>query len=88
MKRLNLSMMMFAMMFAALSFSACSKSDDDLPDFKNDYDVLQINGVKYACYGYRSIVTYVSTWDLSHHTGRRSGHTSVRSGKPDISTVR
>ena len=69
MKKIYSTVMMLAMMFAALSFSACSKSDDDLPDFKNDYDVLQINGVKYACYGYRSIVTYVSTWDLSHHTG-------------------
>lgn len=29
MKRLNLSMMMFAMMFAALSFSACGGDDDD-----------------------------------------------------------
>lgn len=37
--------------------------------FENDYDVLQINGEYYACYGYRCLFTYESTWDLSKHKG-------------------
>ena len=69
MKKIYSTVMMLAMMVAALSFSACSSSDDDLPDTKMDYDVIQINGVKHACYGYRSFATYVSTWDLSRHSG-------------------
>ena len=62
--------MMLAMMFAAFSFTACSSSDDDNGiDFKQDYDILQINGVDYACYGYRCVITYSSSWDLSKHRG-------------------
>ena len=58
---------MLAMMVAALSFSACGGDDGD--DFKQDYDVLQINGIQYACYGYRCIVTYTSTWNSTKHSG-------------------
>ena len=36
---------------------------------KTAYDILQINGESYACYGYRGLVTYKSTWDLSKHSG-------------------
>ena len=37
---------------------------------KTFYDVLQINGVSYACFGYRSIFVYRSSWDLSKHSGQ------------------
>lgn len=51
----------------AAMLSSCS-SDDDL-DSKTDYDVIQINGESYACYGYRCPITYTSDWDLSDHSG-------------------
>lgn len=41
---------------------------DDL-NTKEYYDVLQINGEYYACYGYRCFITYQSSWDLSNHSG-------------------
>jgi hypothetical protein len=72
MKKIYSTIMMLAMMIAALSFTACggSDSDDDYADYlKNEYDILIINGEKYACFGYRSLITYQSTWDLSKHTG-------------------
>ena len=70
MKKVYSMLMMLAMMFAAFSFTACSSSDDDNGiDFKQDYDILQINGVDYACYGYRCVITYSSSWDLSKHRG-------------------
>lgn len=65
--------MMLALMVAALSFIACSSDDDD--DGKNsdsltmDYDILQINGVNYACCGYRCFVSYSSHWNPSNHSG-------------------
>ena len=70
MKQIHSTLMMLAIMIAALSFTACG-GDDEEDDFglKVDYDVLQINGVSYACYGYRSFITYSSTWDLSNHSG-------------------
>ena len=60
--------MLLAMMVAALSFTSCSK-DDDENGFSQDYDVLQVNGEKYACYGYRCFITYSSSWDLSRNRG-------------------
>ena len=33
------------------------------------YDVLDINNTKYACYGYKSLVTFCSVWNLSTHSG-------------------
>ena len=70
MKQIYSTIMMLALMVAALSFTACGGDDDDDDlGLKVDYDVLQINGVSYACYGYRSFITYTSTWDLSNHSG-------------------
>ena len=61
--------MAFAMMAVfSLTFVSCS-DDDDEPNSKQLYDVLQINGVNYACYGYRCPVTYTTDWDLSTHSG-------------------
>lgn len=34
-----------------------------------DYDVIQINGEKFACYGYRSIITFESSWYISENRG-------------------
>ena len=74
MRKIYSLMMMLAMMVATLSFNACSSSDDDGDgiELKQDYDVLQVNGVSYACYGYRCFVTYSSTWDLRKHEGEIS----------------
>ena len=50
MKKIYSTVMMLAMMVAALSLTACGGDDDGDGgyDFKQDYDVLQINGVQYA----------------------------------------
>lgn len=74
MKKYFSFVMMLAIMVAALSITACSGDDDDnkknnSDGFSQDYDVLQINGMNYACYGYRSTITYSSTWNLSNHKG-------------------
>ena len=68
MKKLYSSIMLLAMMVVALGLSACGGDDDD-SDFKQDYDILQVNGVDYACYGYRCAVTYTSTWNITNHSG-------------------
>ena len=61
-----LNFMAFVMMTVfSLAFVSCG--DDEL-NLKQDYDVLQINGKSYACYGYRSIITYISDWDVSNVT--------------------
>lgn len=70
-----MSKIKYFLFFAVTLFSAmcvlssCSKDDDDDSNFGLDYDVIQINGESYACYGYRSIVSYQSTWSLSKHKG-------------------
>ena len=70
MKKFYSVIMMLAMMIAALSFTACSSDDDeDELNLKQDYDILQVNGVNYACYGYRCMVTYSSSWDLASNYG-------------------
>ena len=62
-----LNFMAFVMMTVfSLAFVSCG--DDEL-NLKQDYDVLQINGKSYACYGYRSIITFISDWDVSTHSG-------------------
>ena len=50
MKKLYSCIMLLTMMVAALSLTACGGDDDGDGgyDFKQDYDVLQINGVQYA----------------------------------------
>lgn len=61
--------MAFAIMAVfSLACVSCG-DDDDEPNSMQLYDVLQINGVNYACYGYRCLVTYTSDWDLSTHSG-------------------
>ena len=62
--------MLLAMMVAALSLTACGDDDEeDGINLKQDYDILQVNGVNYACYGYRCIITYSSSWNKSKHSG-------------------
>ena len=70
MKRIYSTLMLLAMMVAALSFTSCSKDDDRDIVFSNDYDILEINGAKYACYGYRSFITYSSSWEFSKNIGK------------------
>lgn len=68
MSKLKYIFFVFVTLFGAVTMlSSCSSSDDN--EFKADYDVFQINGESYACYGYRSPVTYTSEWNLSTHTG-------------------
>ena len=65
-------LMLFAMLVATLVLTACGGNDADSGDydFSQPYDVLQINGVKHACYGYRSASTYSSLWNSTKHCGR------------------
>lgn len=68
MKNFYSTFSMLVVMVAALGFATCSSDDDNgdgLNESSQDYDVLQINGERYACYGYRSIITYSSSWDFS-----------------------
>lgn len=70
-----MSKIKYFLFFAVTLFSAmcvlssCSKDDDDSENFGMGYDVIQINGESYACYGYKSIASFQSTWDLSKHKG-------------------
>jgi len=65
--------LLFAMMAVMLScaFVSCGGDDDNDNGYSNkmDYDILNINGKDYACYGYRCIITYTTLWDLKTHTG-------------------
>ncbi|MDO4971698.1 MAG: hypothetical protein Q4E41_06330 [Bacteroidales bacterium] len=71
-----MSKIKYFLFFAVTLFSAmcvlssCSKDDDDSDVKVGFYDVIQINGESYACYGYRSIITYESTWNLYQHKGQ------------------
>ena len=69
MKIVYSAILLLAMMVAALSLTACGGDDDEKGGTSLDYDILQINGVNYACYGYRCMITYTSTWDLSRNRG-------------------
>ena len=77
MKKLYSTIMMVAMMVAALSFTACGGDDEGNGDNNGGrginsnqvYDVLQINGENYACFGFRSPITYRSHWDKTIHSG-------------------
>ncbi len=71
MMKKHFNLMAFALLAVfSLAFISCSKDNDNGEiNFKQDYDILQINGEKYACYGYRCFITYSSDWDLSTHSG-------------------
>ena len=71
MKKLYSTIMTLAMMVAALSLTACGGDDEENGgiNLKQDYDILQVNGVDYACYGYRCAITYSSSWNKSNHSG-------------------
>lgn len=58
-----------ALVCAATALSSCGKDDDDNSNPLVSYDVIQINGESFACYGYRCAITYTSTWDLKTHSG-------------------
>ena len=68
MKSLKYLFLIVAALFStAVVLSSCS--DDDHDNNQEEYDVIKINGESYACYGYRSLVTYSSDWNLSSHKG-------------------
>ena len=70
MKRIKyLFLVIVALVCAATTLSSCSKNDDDTSNPSTSYDVIQINGESFACYGYRCAVTYSSTWNLKTHRG-------------------
>ena len=54
--------------FESIDFTDNSSKDDGI-NLNQDYDVLKINGVDYACYGYRCAITYTSTWDSAKNSG-------------------
>lgn len=64
----NLLLLTIALLSTTIILSSCSNDDDEM-DFSNAYDIIEINGNKYACYGYRLPITYASYWDLSSHSG-------------------
>ena len=73
MKKLYSTIMMLALMVAALGLTACGgddSEDEHVFNLKMDYDVLQINGVDYACYGNRCDITYSSSWNITNHSGK------------------
>ena len=47
MKKLYSSIMLLAMMVAALNLTACGGDDEDI-NLKQDYDILQVNGVDHS----------------------------------------
>ena len=69
MKKIYSTFVILVTLVAALGVSSCSKDSDNTGKNSNAYDVIVINGEKYACFGYRSIVTYRSTWDLARNSG-------------------
>ena len=62
-----------ALISATAVFTSCSKDDDGSDSGSGSgsgyYDVIQINGTSYACYGYRMPITYESSWNTSTHSG-------------------
>lgn len=68
-KLLKIFSSLFLVGVFAISISSCGKNNEEL-NSKVDYDVIQINGESYACYGFRCPITYVSTWNLSTHSGQ------------------
>lgn len=58
-----------ALFSTTVVLSSCRDDDEELKPNLTDYDVIQINGESYACYGYRCPITYASDWDLSSHRG-------------------
>lgn len=52
--------MAFAMM-AVFSLTFVSCGDDD--SGSSNYGRININGKDYACYGYESLITYISSWE-------------------------
>lgn len=69
MNRLKYSLFLVVALFcAAFTLSSCGDDDEDI-DTKTSYDVIQINGENYACYGYRCPITFCSNWNLSNHSG-------------------
>lgn len=59
-----------ALLCTVVTLSSCSKDDSNGVDIQTSYDVLQINGENYACYGYRSAITYTTSWNLQKHSGK------------------
>ena len=74
MKKFHSVIMVFAIVVAALSFTACGGDDDNNNsggvNTNSIYDVLDVNGAKYACYGKRCSITYSSSWDSSKNRGK------------------
>ena len=58
-----------ALFSTTVVLSSCGDDDEELMPNLTDYDVIQINGESYACYGHRCPITYASDWDLSSHRG-------------------
>lgn len=71
MKQLKYLLSRFLVGVLTLSFASCGGDDDDELGLNTNtiYDVIQINGESYACYGYRCPLTYTTDWYLSTHSG-------------------
>lgn len=70
MKKLTHLLPLFFALCSVFSFSSCSSDDDDSIDVpRQKYETIKINGVDYACFGYSSLITYESSFDLSDNSG-------------------
>lgn len=74
MKKIYSTIVTLALLIAVLGTSSCSKESDNTGNNSNAYEIIEINGNQYACYGYRSYdqynkITYRSTWDLLNNRG-------------------
>lgn len=65
----SIIMLLAMTMVATLCLTSCGDDDDGGLNLSHKYDVIQVNGVNYACYGWRSFITYKSTWNLSENKG-------------------
>ena len=69
MKNIYSSLAVLFLLIVALAFADCSSDDESGVNTSQQHDVLQINADQLACYGYRSAVTYSSSWNSQKHKG-------------------
>ena len=72
-KQLSVLSLMFGFFVCVTMLCSCGGDDDNNSGGINTnsiYDVLDVNGTKYACFGKRCSITYSSSWDSSKNRGK------------------
>ena len=91
MKNIYSTLTIVAVMFLAVFYVACNSDDDSGINPEKQYDQIQVNGEKLACCGYRSIISYSSTWNTTTHRGEIalpcSKITNVENGEYDYDNL-